>query len=763
MHWLSNLEHRWLLIIDNADDLEVPLEKYFPKGNRGNVLVTTRDPAYKVHGNVGPGFHEFRGLELSEAIQLLRKASGEPNWDAACEAVASSITKALGFLALAIIHAGAAIRDRLCRLGDYLDYYGRSWRRLRKSETAKRVESTDLETAVYATWEICYGRLEQRRTEAALDAIDLLSTLAFFHWDNIGPQIFTRALNNPQLEAEQESKAALEPQPLNPQPNNTWASYLRKIPVVALRYIFGTTSPPALPRFLRDSMQSGFAADGEDRLRLALKELTRMSLVIHNEYSDTYWIHPIVHKWARERMRPADQALWADMSATVLSASILMPPLGTTTEDENYHLGLLSHVRHVQASRSSAVTRLIKARVSQRPSSVWISRLIPALGVNADELRMCGKFAVVYYKCGEWQSAAELLVRVRDALCLYLGPDHKRARTVTLYLSAIYWNMGRPEEAARLQSDLLDVSARSLGPSHPETLKVMSELGKTRWQQGQYTAAAKLQEEVLEKLTARLPRDDEDLLEAMDNLGLTVHKFWERDDFERAYDLHSAAVNGLSKILGPDHPRTLIAKENVCRVSALLGGPRLASGRELMTEVFETRRQSLGREHPYTLLAMVNMAILLSATGEPDKAEVLILEGLPVADRNIGREHVGTLFGRHTLACIWAQQGRFAEAEELLTEVAEGQRTMRSLRGDYHPDRLGALIELSRCCFQQGKIGRALSTCDEAIDGFDLISHKPHPLAVGLRKARAGMVEMQDGAEERDIVFPFVLFRISDD
>lgn len=32
-------------------------------------------------------------------------------------------TTKLEFLALAIIHAGAAIRDKLCSLRDYLDYY----------------------------------------------------------------------------------------------------------------------------------------------------------------------------------------------------------------------------------------------------------------------------------------------------------------------------------------------------------------------------------------------------------------------------------------------------------------------------------------------------------------------------------------------------------------------------------------------------------------------------------------------------------------
>ena len=52
LHWLSNLEERWLLIIDNADDPGIGLDDYLPKGNRGHVLITTRNPTNQSYGNV---------------------------------------------------------------------------------------------------------------------------------------------------------------------------------------------------------------------------------------------------------------------------------------------------------------------------------------------------------------------------------------------------------------------------------------------------------------------------------------------------------------------------------------------------------------------------------------------------------------------------------------------------------------------------------------------------------------------------------------
>ena len=121
MDWLSTVEERWLLLIDNADDSSIKLEDYFPHGRGGHILITTRNPKVKIHGNIGPRHYDFSGLQIQEASDLLLKASDLPTpWKPLWADLASTITKALGYLVLAIIHAGAAIRDQLCELDTYL-------------------------------------------------------------------------------------------------------------------------------------------------------------------------------------------------------------------------------------------------------------------------------------------------------------------------------------------------------------------------------------------------------------------------------------------------------------------------------------------------------------------------------------------------------------------------------------------------------------------------------------------------------------------
>lgn len=764
LHWLANLEKRWLLIIDNADDASISLEKLFPKGNGGHILVTTRNPAYKLHGNVGPGYYDFAGLDSNEATDLLLKASGQPMpWDMTCEQLAHAITEALGLLALAIVHAGAAIRDGLCGLKDFLAFYSRSWQKVRTEAMAAK--SSGNEVIVFATWELCYEQLEQRNTEATLDAIQLLKTFAFFHSENISRDILSRALRNGDLERQQEQKDAQQER-LDAQSHKpTWDEWFRSTGMLFVAYLMKNRGPAPLPAVIRDGRITGRIDISEDRIRYALKELRQMALVNHNIINDTYTMHPIVHQWARERpkMKLADQILWADIAGMVLSSSILLPPLGLSAEDDRYHVSILSHIEHVQKCRDAAQQRL---RLKEADS--WTSWLFSGSTVDPDKLRMKAKFGSIYARCGQWAQAETLLKDVYSYLCRLLGPDHKRSRQVALALSGIYWQMSQSTEAIKLQTSVLNTCRASLGIHHPETFRVMGQLGRTRWLQGQYTVARKLQEQALEGLQKALGPNDPDTLHIMDDYARTIAKFWNQKDFEESHQLHLTVIERMEKIHGPEHERTLFAKESCSRVAVLLGGQHLEKALEMIDEVRTTRATKLGKENPFTLLAVANSAIVKCALGSWNEAEDIARKAMAIAERNLDPKHIGILFGRHTLACILVQQRCLTEAESILIQVLECQKEMDSRRGDYHPDRLGTLIELARCYQMQGMLDKSIEVCNEAIIGFESITVSEHPLATATKLARQDMLAFQaahprNGHEQTYVAenqLPAVLFKI---
>ena len=83
----------------------------------------------------------------------------------------------------------------------------------------------------------------------------------------------------------------------------------------------------------------------------------------------------------------------------------------------------------------------------------------------------------------------------------------------------------------------------------------------------------------------------EDTLLAIDNLGRVMSCLFPYDD---ARELHSKAVTGMKRTLGPTHLSTLVAIENLAMVYLQIGEGLLSSGHDSMVQVLEERKKKLG-------------------------------------------------------------------------------------------------------------------------------------------------------------------------
>ena len=102
---------RWLLVIDNADDLE-PLRALLPKIGRGHVLITSRATAW--HGAATP--IEINVLPPDVARLLLLDRSHQPD-----DGHAADVARSLGYLPLALVQAAAYLENTHDTFADYLD------------------------------------------------------------------------------------------------------------------------------------------------------------------------------------------------------------------------------------------------------------------------------------------------------------------------------------------------------------------------------------------------------------------------------------------------------------------------------------------------------------------------------------------------------------------------------------------------------------------------------------------------------------------
>lgn len=524
MHWLSNLEARWLLLIDNADD-SGELDEYLPKGDRGHILITTRNPAHKVYGNVGPGSFEFQGMEEEDASALLlRSAQLKQPVDKESSSWATVITKQLGFLALALIHAGSTIRNGLCSLKTFLVFYEKNWERVRRTSKSF-LDSGDKNTqylSALTTFEMSYDGIQRKRTESSEDATQLLKMFSFFYFKNIRFDIFRKAVLNCGIEKADQEKADMEKRP------PTWFQRYDDIRLFFLRYIAQNQAAPALPLFMQEGRDSGVF--DEVRVRYALKELVQSSLVTYNETSDSYSMHPLVHRWARERpeMSTADQTLWSQIVATTIGHSILIPPLGDTEDDELYRSDILPHIDHVQKCQDELIRRNEEDRTAVKPSWYNISNWLwneSLLGQS--QAILYAKFSIVFVHTGRWKKAEELQLAVKRYTDSVLGLRHPKARRITLALANTYRNQGKIDEASALEDAVLQACVACLGHNSHETLTTMDRLGETRWTQGRYSDAKMLLEHALDGLTRIMGPKHEDTLTAMWNLGRTFAKLYE--------------------------------------------------------------------------------------------------------------------------------------------------------------------------------------------------------------------------------------------
>ena len=115
---------------------------------------------------------------------------------------------------------------------------------------------------------------------------------------------------------------------------------------------------------------------------------------------------------------------------------------------------------------------------------------------------------------------------------------------------------------------------------------------------------------------------------------------------------------------------------------------RLKESEDLYTEALAGKQKILGSEHPSTLLSMVGIAACTK--GDNDD---LLREALRLQEKVLGLDHNHTLSTASPLAVRLRGPGRLAEAEELFSRVLQGNE---KALGPKQPATLMAVFNLAK-------------------------------------------------------------------
>ena len=214
-----------------------------------------------------------------------------------------------------------------------------------------------------------------------------------------------------------------------------------------------------------------------------------------------------------------------------------------------------------------------------------------------------------------------------------------------------------------------------------------------------------------------------------------AHALWhaaELGDPQAALSL-SDAVDLLDETLGPDHPRTLVARNNLAVAYWSVG--RLEQAIPLFERTLTDRERILGPEHINTLISRNNLAKAYQDAGKLEQAIPLFERTLADRERILGPDHPDTLTSRNNLAGAYESVGRLKQAIDLYERtLADTERVL----GPDHSHTLTLRGNLALAYESVGRLEQAIPLFERTLADRERILGPDHPDTLASRGNLAG-------------------------
>ena len=629
LQWLSRTDHEWLLIFDNADGHAHTITKFLPPGNRGNILITSRNPTMAHHVSSPKARVEVEAMVEDDAVSLLLKSALLENSSSDLSVLlpARAIVKELRCLPLAVDQAGDAITCGLCKIQEYLDLYSARRRELLTLSSFKGASGYG--QVVYTTWELSYraisnGTYEVSDAMAPKHSIFLLELFSFFHNEKFPEEAFRRAAEAP-VQLPVQAKFTILGYFHN---IIRWFSHRHSTEPV-LRDIV----PPTLLQLDDSGRWDPFP------FREGIQLLNSSSLIKTDASGCSYSIHPLVHSWSRDRMTEEDRMVRCCSACALLAHSINWE---FRAADIAFRRDLIPHIKSCTLQFNGAVG-----------SEIYMEKAL----VN---------FGLVYHENGYAKEAEAMREKAMEMAMEIHGSDHPATLTAMHYLALTYSTQGRYEKAMELLLRVVPWRTEVLGKDHSDTLESTSNLAWIYRIQGRYEEAEELQIRVLNVRIKVLGTEHRDTATSLNNLAMT---YIDLGRYDEAEDLQKLVFESRKRTLGEEHPDTIKSKHNLA--SAYRGQGRYQEAENLYFEALESRKKVLGEEHPDTLVSRHFIACTFQCQGRYQEAEELELRVLDLRKKMLGEEHPDTLSSMANLAMARKGLGRDQDAEELMRRTVD--------------------------------------------------------------------------------------------
>jgi tetratricopeptide (TPR) repeat protein len=622
---------QWLLVFDNADDMDMWIDRsapnssrlidFLPKSTRGSILFTTRDKRAAVKF-AGRNIIELSEMDEEGGEQLLRSHLVDHDLLGNHGDMTALLTQ-LTCLPLAIVQAAVYINENGISAREYLSLLEEKEEDvidLLSEDFEDEGRYHDIKNPVATTWLISFEQVRQRDPLAA----DYLSFMACVDAKDI-------------------------PQSLLPSGTS------RKKEIEAIGTLQGYS----------------FIAKGSVDSVITIHRLVHLATRswLRKEGLLPRWTSRVISRLAEvlSDVGHHNREVWRSYIPHAYYA--LGPDLGS--EGDQKRLDLLWGYgecldydgRYYEAEAAYKV--VMEARINQ---------------LGADHPRTLdhvSNIAIMLLKQGKYEEAEGMNRRALDGREKVLGKDHLDTLISVNNLAIILAEQGKYEEAEGINRRALDGREKVLGKDHPDTLMSVSNLATVLVDQGRYEEAEQMDRQALGGREKVLGKDHPDTLTSVNNLGQVLEK---REKYEEAEEMNRRALDSREKVLGKDHPDTLISVNNLAIVLAEQG--RYEEAEQMDRQALGGRKKVLGKNHPDTLTSVDNLAIVLAEQGKYEEAEEMNRRALNGYEKVLGKNHPDTLISTDNLAYLYQRQDRLEEADRFYLTALGG---FRKVLGPAHP------------------------------------------------------------------------------
>jgi tetratricopeptide (TPR) repeat protein len=544
---------RWLLVYDNAQG-EADLEGLWPPTGTGQVLVTSRNPAWG--GVAAPIAVDV--LPRAQAVAFLTQRTGSGD-----QVALGRLAELLGDLPLALEQAAAYMEKTTITPQEYLELLHD-----RAGELFARGRRTGSQQTIATTWTVALDRI-RTETPAAEDLLCLCAYLA--------PDDLPRSLLSEHREVLPERLASTVSDRLE------FGEVLAALRAYSLMTVTveAISTHRLVQAVVRHSLDrepaggwaaaavalvaAGFPDQAEDvRVWPVAARLLPHALAA-TDHAHTLGVDPTA---TAGLLHQAGSYLWGRAEYTQARAlheralAIREARLGADHPDTAQSLHSLANVLYHQGDLDGA------RNMFERALAIRETRLGTDHPETADTLHDLGSVLATHHDLDGARTLFERALSIRET---GLGADHPDTAISLTRLADVLAAQGDLDGARTLHERALSIREAEYGADHPHTAHSLTNLANVLAAQGDLGGARTLHERALSIRQSRLGADHPWTATILNDLGVVLR---DQGDLDRARALFQRALAIQESRLGADHHETVTSRRNLAVVKAALDDRR---------------------------------------------------------------------------------------------------------------------------------------------------------------------------------------------